>query len=153
MSETKSEEHVQEPAEAPPDDATIDLQEELRSSHVHEVLDELDRELVGLKPTQLDQLPLGDRLRDAIDEARGMRAHGALRRQRQLIGKLLGHSRTATTEKYSHLAADPIRQANERIGKRLEAAMSPKTKAGNGKRKGKTKGKAGGEVVKLKRRA
>ena len=52
MSETRSEEQVQEPAEAPPDDATIDLQEELRSSHVHEVLDKLDRELVGLKPVK-----------------------------------------------------------------------------------------------------
>ena len=52
MSETTSQEQVQEPAEAPPDDATIDLQEELRSSHVQEVLDKLDRELVGLKPVK-----------------------------------------------------------------------------------------------------
>ena len=52
MSKTTSQEQVQEPAETPPDDATIDLQEELRSSHVHEVLDKLDRELVGLKPVK-----------------------------------------------------------------------------------------------------
>ncbi len=52
MSETTSEEQVQQPAEAPPDDATIDLREELRSSHVQEVLDKLDRELVGLKPVK-----------------------------------------------------------------------------------------------------
>lgn len=49
----------------------------------------LGDELVRLGPGQLDQLPLDERLRDAIDAARGMRAHGALRRQRQLIGKLL----------------------------------------------------------------
>ena len=52
MSETTSEQQVQQPAEAPPDDATIDLREELRSSHVQEVLDKLDRELVGLKPVK-----------------------------------------------------------------------------------------------------
>ena len=49
----------------------------------------LGEELVGLSPGQLDQLPLDERLRDAIDAAGHMRAHGALRRQRQLIGKLL----------------------------------------------------------------
>lgn len=54
-----------------------------------QALKALGEELVGLNPGQLDQLPLDERLRDAIDAARQMRAHGALRRQRQLIGKLL----------------------------------------------------------------
>ncbi len=35
-----------------PNDAPVDLQEELESSHVQEVLDKLDRELVGLKPVK-----------------------------------------------------------------------------------------------------
>lgn len=56
----------------------------------------LGEELVSLKASQLDQLPLDERLREAIDEARGMRAHGALRRQRQLIGKLLRQSDAAS---------------------------------------------------------
>jgi integrase len=30
-----------------------------------------------------------------------------------VIGKLLGHSRTATTERYSHLSADPLRAASD----------------------------------------
>ncbi len=34
----------------------------------------------------------------------------------QQLGKLRGHSQIATTERYAHLADDPIRQANERIG-------------------------------------
>ncbi len=34
----------------------------------------------------------------------------------QMVGKLLGHAEIATTERYAHLADDPIRQANERIG-------------------------------------
>ena len=43
-----------------------------------------------------------------------------------MIGKLLGHLRTETTARYSHLADDPVRSANERIGARLNAAMRPK---------------------------
>ena len=71
MSETTSEEQVQELAEAPADETTIDLQEELRSSHVQEVLDKLDRELVGLKPVktrirETAALLLVDRLRKKL---------------------------------------------------------------------------------------
>jgi len=33
-----------------------------------------------------------------------------------MIGKLLGHTQAQTTHRYAHLAADPIRHANERIG-------------------------------------
>ena len=38
-----------------------------------------------------------------------------------MIGKLLGHTQAATTEKYAHLAADPIRAANEAIGQHIAA--------------------------------
>ena len=44
-----------------------------------------------------------------------------------MIGKLLGHTQSATTERYAHLAADPLRAANEAIGQRIIAAMKPKT--------------------------
>jgi integrase len=37
----------------------------------------------------------------------------------KLGGGLLGHSKTATTERYAHLADDPVREANERIGAAL----------------------------------
>lgn len=47
----------------------------------------------------------------------------------QPIGKLLGHTKTATTERYAHLADDPVRQANETIGSTLEATLSGKPKA------------------------
>lgn len=40
-----------------------------------------------------------------------------------MIGKLLGHSQAATTERYAHLAADPVRAANEAIGERIAAVM------------------------------
>jgi integrase len=40
------------------------------------------------------------------------------------IGALLGHSQPQTTARYSHLAADPVRAANEAVGRRIAAAMS-----------------------------
>lgn len=41
-----------------------------------------------------------------------------------IIGALLGHAQAATTARYAHLAADPLRQAANLIGERLEAAIS-----------------------------
>lgn len=43
-----------------------------------------------------------------------------------IVGKLLGHRSAATTERYAHLDADPLRQASERIAGRIEAAMGGK---------------------------
>jgi integrase len=40
-----------------------------------------------------------------------------------IIGRLLGHTKAATTEKYSHLAADPVRAANEVVGNQIEAML------------------------------
>jgi site-specific recombinase XerD len=40
-----------------------------------------------------------------------------------LTGKILGHLRNTTTERYAHLADDPIRQANELVGKRISDAL------------------------------
>src|SRR4029079_7613280 len=40
-----------------------------------------------------------------------------------VIAKLLGHAQIRTTERYSHLDADPIRRASESIGKRIQDAM------------------------------
>jgi integrase len=40
-----------------------------------------------------------------------------------LIGKLLGHANAATTARYAHLDADPLRKASDRIGNHIAAAM------------------------------
>ncbi len=45
-----------------------------------------------------------------------------------IIGKLLGHTQAATTQRYAHLAADPVRQAADRISGEIAAAMSGKAK-------------------------
>jgi integrase len=46
-----------------------------------------------------------------------------------IIGKLLGHTQPVTTQRYAHLAADPMRQAAERIGATIEAALAGRPKA------------------------
>jgi len=40
-----------------------------------------------------------------------------------IIGKLLGHTQAATTQRYAHLDADPLRRASEHIAGRIVAAM------------------------------
>jgi integrase len=41
-----------------------------------------------------------------------------------IIGRLLGHSQPQTTARYSHLHADPLRQAADTIGSQISAAMA-----------------------------
>tara|TARA_R110002073_G_scaffold23696_1_gene80691 strand:+ start:14873 stop:16084 length:1212 start_codon:yes stop_codon:yes gene_type:complete len=53
-----------------------------------------------------------------------------------IIGKLLGHSQAATTQRYAHLADDPVQRAATQIGNAVEAAMAGK----------------GGKVVTMKKR-
>lgn len=46
-----------------------------------------------------------------------------------IIGKLLGHSQAATTNRYAHLDADPLRRAVDVIGASIAAAMDgPQTR-------------------------
>ncbi|MFG1389187.1 tyrosine-type recombinase/integrase, partial [Xanthobacter versatilis] len=58
----------------------------------------------------------------------------------QMIGKLLGHTQAATTQRYAHLADDPLRAASETIGARLAAAM------------GEGAASSGGAVVPMRRK-
>lgn len=44
-----------------------------------------------------------------------------------LIGKLLGHKKSATTERYAHLADEPIRAANEEIAQLLKRSFKKTT--------------------------
>ncbi|TFW56895.1 DUF4102 domain-containing protein [Bradyrhizobium sp. MOS001] len=40
-----------------------------------------------------------------------------------IIGKLLGHTQASTTQRYAHLASDPLKEASEKIGLSLSAQM------------------------------
>ena len=44
-----------------------------------------------------------------------------------IIGKLLGHTQAATTQRYAHLDADPLRRASNAIGNTIAAAMGEAT--------------------------
>lgn len=46
-----------------------------------------------------------------------------------VIGALLGHTQAATTQRYAHLSADPLKQASDLIGEKIQAAMDSKPKA------------------------
>jgi integrase len=52
-----------------------------------------------------------------------------------VIGKLLGHTQTATTARYAHLEVDPLREATSHVGARIQNA-----------------GKPGAEITKLRNR-
>ena len=54
-------------------------------------LQKLGEELITLQPSELDNLPLDESLLEAVLEAKQIKAHGALRRQKQYIGKLMRH--------------------------------------------------------------
>jgi integrase len=44
----------------------------------------------------------------------------------QVIGRLLGHSKITTTQRYAHLSLDPVKDAVERIGGRIAAKLIPR---------------------------
>lgn len=72
------------PPDQPPD-------ENSKSRRKREVtaLQDLGEELLKLNPGQLEQIPLPDEIRSALAAALKLSAHGALRRQKQYIGKLM----------------------------------------------------------------
>jgi integrase len=44
-----------------------------------------------------------------------------------MIGKLLGHTQPATTQRYAHLSDDPLRQVSDDVGARIAHAMGDGT--------------------------
>ena len=70
-------------------------------------LQELGERLISLSTEQLSTIDLNERLHEAVMQARSMKAHGALRRQKQLIGKLMRDIDPA-----------PIREALDAFGRK-----------------------------------
>ena len=52
-------------------------------------LQQLGEKLLDLKPKQLDQMPIGDVLKNAVIEASRIKSRNALKRHKQFIGKLM----------------------------------------------------------------
>lgn len=67
-------------------------------------LQKLGEDLVTLRESELSSIPLDEDLLEAVREARRIKAHGALRRQKQYIGKLM-----------RHVDPEPINAALERL--------------------------------------
>lgn len=67
----------------------------------------LGEELIHLQESDLRALGLDEDLLDAVLEAKRLRKHGALRRQKQYIGKLMGG-----------VDPEPIRTALQRLNRR-----------------------------------
>ena len=71
-----------------------------------DALQKLGVQLINWSLENLDKLPLSESLRRAIIDAKALRSHGAIRRQAQLIGKLMRSSDTdAVLEAYNTILA------------------------------------------------
>lgn len=102
-------------AEQPDRDWGPSRSQRKREAHA---LKDLGEQLVELTPERLAQVPLSERLREAVAEARRIKAHGGRRRQLQLIGKLLRAE-----------DAGPIEQALADLDQNSAAARSAQKRA------------------------
>ena len=82
-----------------------------------QALQELGESLIGLRDETLLALDLDDDLLAAVREAAQIRSHGALRRQKQLIGKLMRNANAESIRSQLDSSAQ-----GERAQKRLFAA-------------------------------
>lgn len=79
-------------------------------------LQELGERLIGLSADDLAALPIDEGLRDAVSEAASIKSRSALRRQKQLIGKLMRESDAAVIRQ-----ALEAGDAEERLARRVFA--------------------------------
>ncbi|MGA9854119.1 MAG: ribosome biogenesis factor YjgA [Gammaproteobacteria bacterium] len=70
-------------------DHTPDSPSRSQEKRAAEALQKLGERLIKLPKKQLELLPLPENLRDAIEHARHITSHGALKRQRQYVGRLM----------------------------------------------------------------
>ncbi|MGI9272810.1 MAG: ribosome biogenesis factor YjgA [Woeseiaceae bacterium] len=89
---------------------TIDKPSKTERKREQQALQELGEYLIPLKSKDLDSIGLNDELLTAVRAAAKMKSHGALRRQKQLIGKLMRQA-----------DADLIRERLDKLGARERA--------------------------------
>ena len=76
-------------------------------------LQRLGEQLIALTAEELADIGLDESLHDAVSEAGQIKSHGALRRQKQLIGKLM-----------RNIDPSPVRAALERLQHREKASKA-----------------------------
>jgi integrase len=72
------------------------------------------------------ELSAGARIYDLRHTFASVGAGGGL--SLPIIGRLLGHTQPQTTQRYVHLASDPLREAAEKITKVITSAGKPGAK-------------------------
>jgi ribosome-associated protein len=78
-----------EQQEAELENATIDKPSKSEQKRRMHRAQELGEVLISLPPSIFRDLPVEESLRDALEHAQSLKSHEALRRQKQLIGKLM----------------------------------------------------------------
>lgn len=90
----------------------------------------LGERLMALEPFHWDKLPLTESLLRALEEGRRIKAHEALRRHRQYVGKLMRQEEVDAIRTYL-TGLDSHRELNTRAFHALEALRERLIKGGN----------------------
>lgn len=95
---------------------TLEVSKSQRKRDANELLD-LAKLLISMPETRLKKLPLDQELRDGIDFARSITAHGARKRQLMTVGKMLRKRDNEALLDAVNNADQKIRQENARFHK------------------------------------
>jgi len=93
---------------------TLEISKSQRKRDANELLD-LAKKLISMPDARLKRMPMDDDLRDEVDFARKIRAHGARKRQLMTVGKML---RKRDTDELAD-AVNDIDQKNRRVNVRF----------------------------------
>ena len=93
---------------------TLEISKSQRKRDAHELLD-LAKKLIAMPESRLKRMPMDDDLREEIEFARSIRAHGARKRQLMTVGKML---RKRDTEELID-AVNGIDQKNRQVNARF----------------------------------
>jgi ribosome-associated protein len=86
-----------------------------RRKRESEALQSVGEALIDLPPEALAEAPIPDKLREAVELARRLTKHGALRRQRQYIGKLMREIETDALDDFLAQRAELARAERRRF--------------------------------------
>ena len=93
---------------------TVEISKSQLKREAKELLD-LARQLVAMTDSGLKRLPLDEELREAIEFARSIKAHGAKKRQLMTVGKMLRQRDNQALLEAVNQSSQKTRQANARF--------------------------------------